>query len=92
MKAEQLYQHLKELAEKMNITVSEQSLRHPGIRVKSGLCRVKDRQIFIMDKSLPTHKKNRILASCLSKIPHEEIYILPAVRKILDQCSDGWAS
>ena len=49
MKPEQIYQELKDLAEKLEITVSEQNLRTAGIKVKSGLCKVKGKNLFVMD-------------------------------------------
>ena len=83
MKPEQIYQELKELAEKLNITVSEQSLRQTGIKAKSGFCVVKGRQRFIMDKNKTIQEKNELLADCLAKMPHENIYVVPAIRKLL---------
>ncbi len=88
MKPEQIYQELKDLAEKLNITVSEQNLRISGIRVKSGLCKVKGKDMFILDKNKSIYKKNKILSACLSKMPHENIYIVPAVREWLQKFSD----
>jgi len=84
MKPEQTYQDLKELAEKLGVTVSEQNLRSTGIKAKSGLCRVKGKNILIMEKQLHLQDKNEILASCLSKLPHEDIFIVPALREFLD--------
>ena len=86
MKPEQLYQELKDLAEKLGITVSEQNLRKTGIHVNSGLCKVKEKDLFIMDKHESIHGKNKLLAACLYAFPHEEIFILPAVREFLDRC------
>ena len=83
MKPEQLYQNLKELAEKLGIRVSEQILPTIGVKVTSGLCRVRGEYLFIMDKKMPVHRKNKLLVSCLSQMPHEDIYVLPAVREIL---------
>ena len=87
MKPEQLYQHLKELAEKLGIIVSEQNLRVTGIKAKSGLCTIKGKKFFIMDKHKSINKKNKILAECLGKMPYEDIYIIPAVREHLDKYS-----
>ncbi len=87
MKPEHIYQDLNELAEKLGITVSEQNLRMAGVKVKSGLCTVKGKKLFIMDKHKSIHEKNELLASCLSKMPNEEIYIVPAVREFLYKCS-----
>ena len=36
MKPDNIYQELKDLAEKLNITVAEQNLRKTGIHVNSG--------------------------------------------------------
>ena len=83
MKPEQIYQELKDLVEKLGITVSEQNLRKTGISVKSGICKIKGKQIFIMDKHKSIHKKNVILTSFLKELPHENIYIVPAVRELI---------
>ncbi len=88
MKPDQLYQELKELAEKLNITVSEQNLRKTGIIVKSGLCKVKAKYVFVMDKNKSVHKKIEVLASCLSKIPNDDIYVVPVLREILNEYKD----
>ncbi len=85
MKTDELYQHLKELAEKLDITVSERNLKTPGIHVKSGLCTVKGKKLFIMDKLETTRSKADILAACLSDMPVEDIYIVPAIRNVLDK-------
>ncbi len=84
MKPEQLYQNLKDLAQKLEISVLERNLRNTGIKVESGLCKVKGKYLFIMDKHMPLHVRNRILGYCLSKMSHEDIYVVPAVREYLD--------
>ncbi|MBN1932741.1 MAG: hypothetical protein JW786_14145 [Desulfobacterales bacterium] len=68
MKTEQIYQNLKTLAEKLDITILEQNLRRADIKVKSGFCKIKGKKFFIIDKNLPVHKKNKILAACLNQI------------------------
>lgn len=85
MKPEQIYQELKDLTEKLGISVSEQNLRKSGISVKSGLCKVKGKQIFVMDKHKSIYKKNAILASFLQELPHENIYVVPAVRELISK-------
>lgn len=88
MKPEQIYQELKDLAEKLEISVSEQNFRNDGIKVKSGLCKVKGKNMFIMDKHKNIHKKTKILARHLADIPHENVFIVPAVRELLDKYRD----
>ena len=88
MKPEQIYQELKDLAEKLEITVSEQNFRTTGIAVQSGLCKVRGKNVFIMDKHKSIHKKIKILAAHLTEIPHENIFMVPAVRDLLEKQSD----
>ena len=85
MKPEQIYQELKDLAEKLQITVSEQNFRNTGIVVRSGMCKVKGKDFIIIDKHKSIHKKIKILASNLAAMPHEDIYVVPFVRELLDR-------
>jgi hypothetical protein len=84
VKRKQIYQHLVEAASKAGIRVTEQNLRVTGVNAQSGLCRIRGESVFIMDKALGVNEKIRILADCLRQFPTEEIYIMPAVRKILE--------
>ena len=85
MNPEQLYQHLKDLADKLGTTVVDQSFKHAGLPVKSGHCRVKGKDMFIMDRSLPQNKKNETLILYLSELPHETLFVPPAVREALQK-------
>jgi len=89
MKPEQIYQELKDLAEKLAVTVSEQNLRTAGIKVKSGLCKVRGQELFIMDKHASIYKKIRILAAQLAGMPHEDVYVMPAVREVLNKYGEN---
>ena len=88
MKPEEMYQHLKELAERLNITVSEQNLRKSGVNAQSGFCIIKNRKLFILDKTKSTFEKNTIVASFLSKAITDDIYIMPAVREFIQKYAD----
>jgi len=85
MKPEQIYQELKDLAEKLDIHVSEENLKTAGIKVKSGLCKVKGKTMIILDKHKSTHKKIKILTSHLAEFPCENVFIVPAVRELLEK-------
>ena len=85
MKPEQLYQELKDLAEKLNVTVSEQSFKAAGIPVKSGFCLIKGDMHCIIDRSISQLKKNQVLAQALVDLPHENLYLVPAVREFLQK-------
>jgi hypothetical protein len=83
MKPEQIYQGLIDLADRLGIVVSEQKLSTENLKVKSGLCKIKGQFVMILDKQLSIHKKCAILATCLSDMPHDSIFIIPAVREFL---------
>ena len=85
MKPEQLYQELINLAERLQITVSEQNLKTSGFRVKSGFCKVRGQNMIVVDKHKSVKKKIQLLAAQLAQIPHEDLYIVPAVRELLEK-------
>jgi hypothetical protein len=85
MKPEKIYQELKLLAEKLGLQVSEQNFRKAGIHVNSGICKVKDQDHCLIDKHLKLKQKVEILAECIAELPHESIYVVPALRDYLEQ-------
>lgn len=85
MKQEQIYLELKLIAEKLGLIVAEKSFRNLGIIVRSGFCRVKNENKFIMDKHKPLPQKIAILAAELNRYDLENIYIVPVIREILEE-------
>ena len=85
MKPEKIYQELIMLAEKLGIAVSEQNFRQTGVKAQSGLCKVKGQMRLILDKHKSFHDKNEILIESFSKMPHENVYVIPAVRELLNK-------
>ena len=83
MKPEQIFQELKELAEKLGITVKEHSFRSTGVIAQSGYCIIKGEQCFILDSHKSIREKNEILISFLKEIPNEDIFIVPAIRDLI---------
>lgn len=84
MKPEQIYQELKNILEKLGIPVFEKNFKDAGIKVKSGFCRVNTEDRFIIDKSKRLSKRIEILASFISTLKHEDIYVIPAVREVIE--------
>jgi hypothetical protein len=87
MSPEQLHHDLKELAEKLGISVQEHNFQGTGIHVKSGFCKVKGKMLIILDKRRSLADKNEVILSCLSQMPHEDIYIVPYLRELLNEYS-----
>lgn len=88
MKPEKIYQELKDLAEKLGVAVEEHNFRNTGIRAKSGACIVHGKHLVIIDKHKPLVKKIGVLASALSKFPHDDVYLVPAVREMIARYAD----
>ncbi|MCF8068753.1 MAG: hypothetical protein K9L30_09235 [Desulfobacterales bacterium] len=83
MKADELYRLLTELSEKLNIPVEEHNFKNAGIKVKSGFCNVKGKDLFILNKHLPLKKKNEILLEFIAMQNLDNVYVAPAVREKL---------
>lgn len=73
------------MAEKLEVVVSEQNFRTAGINVKSGFCILKNRKHCIIDKHLRIYRKIEILGECLGLLEHDDIFMVPAVRELLDR-------
>ena len=85
MTPEQLYRHLEDLAEQLGISIRHENLSNRDPAVSSGLCRVRGNHLFLMDEAKPLSDKIRALSECLSRMDLEGVYLLPAVRRILEE-------
>jgi len=85
MTPDQIYQDLKDLAEKLGFTVSEQSFKRTGTKARSGFCTVKNEDLFIMDTHIALKKKIEILAEYIGGLELENVHMMPAIRELLDQ-------
>ena len=78
-----ILQNLEGIAEKLNLNVSYENLRKLHVFSKGGLYRFKDDRTVLIEKSLILSDKIDTLADALTQFDLEEIYIPPALRKIL---------
>ena len=74
---------LKDLAEKMGVTVSERVLANAPVHVQSGLCTVKGKPVLIIDRNLEVHDKIEILLDCICTMPYDDYYVVPFVRELI---------
>ena len=70
MNPEQQYTAMKEAASKLGVEVREKNLHVPGIRVKSGFCKVRGKQLFILDKKKTLREKVALVAGCISGLDY----------------------
>ena len=50
-----------------------------------GLCRLEDKRLLILNQDLPVSRKIKILAGELGTMDLEGVYILPALRKVIEE-------
>ncbi|MDY6986552.1 MAG: hypothetical protein SWQ30_00690 [Thermodesulfobacteriota bacterium] len=85
MKPELLYQHLENLLEQLDITIVYDNLSDAEGKASSGLCRVKGRHVYMMDKGKALTERIRLLRECLCQVDIDKVYVLPAVREFLEK-------
>jgi len=85
MKSDQIYQHLIDLSEKLGIEVSEHSFKTSGFPVKSGMCKIKGRDRIVLDKNRSKDEKIDVLIECLRTYSIDDIFMVPAIRQLLDK-------
>lgn len=78
MDKEKILENLEEVAKKLSIEV-----RYEDLETKGGMCRLKDRQIIMVNKSLPLKEKIKTLAQNLRRLDLNKVYILPALREVI---------
>ena len=88
MEPEKTYQYLENLAEQLGISILYEDLSDQEVPTRSGLCTVKGRHLYIMDRSKSASEKIRLLTQCLCRMDLDGIFVLPAVRELLDAALD----
>lgn len=87
MNPEQQYTAIKEVASRLGVEVKEKNLHIPSIRVKSGLCKVRGKQLFILDKKKTLREKIALVAGCVSDFDYQELDIPEEVKTIIHKHS-----
>lgn len=83
-----LLEELKEVATRLGFEVrQERLLREVGYRVRSGSCRVRDTRVILLDRGLPVSAQIDILVEELAGHPVDEVYLSPAVRRLLERAT-----
>ncbi len=76
---------LKQLAGQLGIEVREERLlREIGYRVRSGSCRVREKNLILLDRGLPLETQIEILVGELAERPLDSVYLSPAARRLLE--------
>ena len=75
---------LKKIAEDLSIDIITGSLFDPEIMIKSGHCKVKGKDIIIIDTLLSSQEQSEVIIQALKKFNVESIYLPPWIRERLE--------
>lgn len=89
MKPEQIYNELCMVAERLGVEVAERNLKGVSPPVKSGICKTGGRYTVVIDKAEPFVNRIDLLASCLNRMNLDNVYLMPAIRSILEREKEG---
>ncbi|MGO9059642.1 MAG: hypothetical protein ACLQU2_20025 [Candidatus Binataceae bacterium] len=85
----QLVTELEELAQRCGIEVRhEKLLREVGYRARSGSCKLREKNLVILDRALAPAEQLEVLAEALRSQDLESFYLSPAARRLLQE---DWA-
>ncbi|MBW1988193.1 MAG: hypothetical protein JRI97_01470 [Deltaproteobacteria bacterium] len=79
-----ILRELRKLAESQGVAVRERALGPAPVRVRSGLCKVQGEPLVVLDRKIPVQEKIAVLAEALNQIITEDMYVIPAIREILE--------
>jgi hypothetical protein len=84
-----LVDELAEAAKRVGIEVRrEKIMREVGYRVRGGPCRLRDRDLIILDREQAPADQIEVLAEALRFRDLEQLYLSPAARRVLQASSD----
>ena len=84
---EKLLDQLEALAENLGIEVRFERLKKESAFFPGGLCKVKGEDIIIINSSASLDDKIEIMGKALCSFDLSQIYVLPALRELLDGLS-----
>ena len=84
-KSLRLLDELSDAAKRVGLEVRrEKILREVGYRARGGACRVRDRNLIILDREMPPAEQVELLAEALHGYDLDALYLSPAARRLLD--------
>lgn len=85
----ELLDQLKEIGAKVDLDIREEKLvREVGYTVRSGRCRVNDREVILLDRNASISERTDVLLESLAECDLTEIYLEPEIRRLIQTDSD----
>ena len=85
MRDEELLLALEGLAEHLQIPVTYAALATEELPGRGGMCVIRGERRIIIERSLGTREKTRLLAEGLVEFDFEDVFLLPAVREAIER-------
>lgn len=89
MEEKRLLQELEEIAEKLSIAVQYDDLLGMDFNVKGGLCKLRGKNVIILDRRTPPRERIDLLARALRQFDLSSISMKPYVRLIIGDGSES---
>jgi len=89
MQEEALLRALEELAEQLQMPVSYAALATEELPGRGGMCVIRGERRIIIERSLTTREKARLLAAGLAGFDFGDVFLLPAVREAIERAKQG---
>ena len=77
---------LKAIANKLSIEILFSDFSYSEVPLRSGLCRVNQSQMIVLDRNLPAAGQVEVLLDIFRQFDLEDIYVASWVRERLDNC------
>lgn len=87
MKENRLLQELEVIAEKLSISTRYDDLTGTDVKVRGGLCKLRGRNVIILDRRTPLTKRIDLLVRALRQFDLSGISTRPYIRRILEDGS-----
>jgi len=85
-----LVDELCEAAERVGLVVRrEKILREIGYRVRGGACRLREKNLVIIDRDMAPAEQLEVLADALRSRDLESVYLSPAARQVVQPGSQS---
>ena len=79
-----LLERLKEIAAASGLEVREERLlREVGYSVRSGVCRVSEQEVLLLDRNVPPAERIEVLLGLLSERDLDAVFIEPELRRTI---------
>jgi hypothetical protein len=85
-----LADELIDAAQRLGVEVRrEKILREVGYRARGGPCRLREQDLIIIDREMAPADQLELLAEVLKGREHEQLYLSPAARKLLQSNAES---